>query len=38
MNKKLLDTLSDLVKLNLGEFSKNQLCSPKIYMAHVDIL
>ena len=31
----LLDTLSDLDKLNCVEY---KLCSPKIDMAHVDIL
>ena len=36
--KMLLDTLSDLAKLNHGEYSKYQLCSPKIDMAHVYIL
>ena len=30
----LSDTQSDLDKLNLGEYSKHQLFSSKIYMAH----
>ena len=34
----LLDTLSDLNKLNYGLYSKYQLYSPKIDIAHVDIL
>ena len=34
----LLDTLSDIVKVNHGEYSKDQLYLPKIDMAHVDIL
>ena len=33
--KMLSDTLSDLVKLNYGEYSKYQLCSSKIDMTHV---
>ena len=32
------DTLSDLVKLNQGEYIKYQLCSSKFDMAHVYIL
>ena len=36
--KRLLDTLSELVKLNHEDYSMYQLCSPKIDMAHVDIL
>ena len=38
--KTILDTLTDLDKLNYGEYSKYQLCSSKIDMAlaHVDIL
>ena len=33
--KMLLDTLSDLVKVNHGEFSKYHLCLSKIDMTHV---
>ena len=36
--KMLLDTLSNLVKLNHGEFSKYLLYPSKIEMAHVNIL
>ena len=36
--KMLLDTHSDLVKLNHGRLNKNQFCSSKIDMAHVYIL
>ena len=38
MIKRLSDTLSDLDKLNQGEYSKYQLCSSKIDMAHVNML
>ena len=34
----LSDTLSDLVKVDHGEFSKYHLCPSKIDMAHVYIL
>ena len=34
----LSNTLSDLNKLNPGEFSMYQLCSPKIDMTHVYLL
>ena len=34
----ILTTLIDLVKVNHGEYSKDQLYLPKIDMAHVDIL
>ena len=36
--KRLLDTLSDLDKLDQGEYSKYQLCSSKINMTHVCML
>ena len=36
--KMLSDMLSELVKLNHGEFSKYHLCPPKIDMAHVYLL
>ena len=36
--KRLSDTLSDLNKLNQGEYSKYQLCSSKIDMTHVYML
>ena len=36
--KRLSDTLSDLDKLNQGEYSKYHLCSSKIDMTHVYIL
>ena len=38
MIKMLSDTLSNIVKLNHGEFSKNHLCPSKIDMAYVYIL
>ena len=38
MIKRLSDTLSDLDKLNQGEFSKYNLSPSKIDMAHVYIL
>ena len=38
MIKRLTDTLSDLVKLNHGEFSKYNLNPSKIDKAHVYIL
>ena len=34
----LSDTLSDLDKLNQGEYSKYQLCSSKMDMTHVYML
>ena len=33
----LSDTFRDIVKLNNGKYSKNQLCLSKFYMAHIYI-
>ena len=37
-DQRLSDTLSDLVKVNHGKFSKFHLCPSKIDSVHVDIL
>ena len=36
--KMLSDTLSDLVKINHGEYSKYQLCFSKIDVTHIYML
>ena len=37
-SKVILDTLSDLDKLNYAQYSKYPLCSSKIYITHVYML